>query len=263
MEIENGVEYRGAVLNGVRSGRGTVFFEDGSSLRGMWRDDEIDGFAVYSLDEYDSIEGNMLDGQFEGHVIERQCGKVVYRGDYHASQRHGDGLVIYDDGGAVEGEFKNGRIDGKAEYIYPDGTVLGGVWSEGRMVSSVYEESQSPVYIYDESSSQAISKAPLLADPYEEKRVDVAVSTIVGAGQGLFARCHIARGEVCCFYNGVRITHSKVDRRNWSLNDNTITLDEETVLDVPKPFDKVSVYCASLGHKANHSLKHQNAKYDM
>lgn len=53
----------------------------------------------------------------------------------------------------------------------------------------------------------------------------------------------------------------QVDSRDWALNGNTISLDEDTVIDVPQPFDQMDRYCASLGHKANHSFT-PNCKYD-
>ncbi|OBS81009.1 hypothetical protein A6R68_20782, partial [Neotoma lepida] len=53
-----------------------------------------------------------------------------------------------------------------------------------------------------------------------------------------------------------------VDSRDWALNGNTLSLDEETVIDVPEPYNHVSKYCASLGHKANHSFT-PNCVYDM
>lgn len=54
----------------------------------------------------------------------------------------------------------------------------------------------------------------------------------------------------------------QVDSRDWALNGNTLSLDEETVIDVPEPYNHVSKYCASLGHKANHSFT-PNCIYDM
>jgi len=53
-----------------------------------------------------------------------------------------------------------------------------------------------------------------------------------------------------------------VDARSWKLNNNTISLDEETVIDVPPKFSTTKTYCASLGHKANHSVEN-NAVYDI
>lgn len=57
-------------------------------------------------------------------------------------------------------------------------------------------------------------------------------------------------------------TNPQVDNRDWALNGNTISLDEDTVIDVPQPFDQTERYCASLGHKANHSFT-PNCKYDL
>lgn len=54
----------------------------------------------------------------------------------------------------------------------------------------------------------------------------------------------------------------QVDSRDWALNGNTLSLDEDTVIDVPEPHNHVSKYCASLGHKANHSFT-PNCAYDM
>ena len=58
------------------------------------------------------------------------------------------------------------------------------------------------------------------------------------------------------------MTHDVVDGRDWKLNSNTISLDEDTVLDVPGDLSSCSAYCATLGHKANHSSA-PNARYDV
>ena len=53
----------------------------------------------------------------------------------------------------------------------------------------------------------------------------------------------------------------QVDARDWRENSNTISLDDDWVIDVPKQYASTNVYCASLGHKANHSFT-PNSKYD-
>ncbi|XP_053559659.1 histone-lysine N-methyltransferase SETD7-like [Bombina bombina] len=45
------------------------------------------------------------------------------------------------------------------------------------------------------------------------------------------------------------------------MNGSTISLDDETVIDVPEPYNETAKYCASLGHKANHSFT-PNCIYD-
>lgn len=63
-----------------------------------------------------------------------------------------------------------------------------------------------------------------------------------------------------CF-NSIFLFFPQVDSRDWTLNGNTISLDKDTVIDVPQPFVNTKRYCASLGHKANHSFI-PNCKYD-
>ncbi len=58
------------------------------------------------------------------------------------------------------------------------------------------------------------------------------------------------------------MTHELVDSRDWGENSNTISLDEDTVLDVPRRWSSCDRYCATLGHKANHSSD-PNCRYDV
>ena len=46
------------------------------------------------------------------------------------------------------------------------------------------------------------------------------------------------------------------------MNRNTISLDENYVIDVPDLYSDINVYCATLGHKANHSFN-PNCKYSL
>ncbi len=52
-----------------------------------------------------------------------------------------------------------------------------------------------------------------------------------------------------------------VDARSWRYNSNTISRDADFAIDVPKPFDSLRSYCATMGHKANHCRERKNAKY--
>jgi len=99
-------------------------------------------------------------------------------------------------------------------------------------------------------------------DLYELDRVEVRKSLISPDMDGLFARARISSGELCSWYNGLRCTHEEVNAREWAAAQATMTLDAETVLDIPLALASVTAFCASLGHKANHSLPN-NAKYDV
>ena len=52
---------------------------------------------------------------------------------------------------------------------------------------------------------QHYSRTPLLEDPYEKENVYVAPSKIgEAAGEGLYARKHIRKGQLVCLFNGIR-----------------------------------------------------------
>ena len=178
-----------------------------------------------------------------------------------------------------EGTFSGDMIF----YIYPGhrhallGVFVDGVMmkAKGALLNSTftYHSDRPPsyklidnetVYKHDPSSHDYISSDPLLPDHYEQVRVTVQVvqpSTISGAGEGLFAKTDLGKGEVVSFYNGTRLSHKEVDGREWSLNGNTISFNDNCVLDMPNECSTLDNYTASLGHKANHSFN-PNCSYD-
>ncbi|XP_054648524.1 histone-lysine N-methyltransferase SETD7 [Dunckerocampus dactyliophorus] len=272
--------FEGHFTHGEKNGKGKFFFFDGSTLEGFYVDDALQGQGVYTYEDGGIMHGTYVDGELNGPAQEVDGeGRLVFKGQYKDNTRYGECWVYYPDGGCMFGKVnEDGEMTGDSlAYVYPDGrTALYGSFVDGELIQALLAtltvgESGRPsfevtpssaVYTHDKSTSTCIATHALLPDPYENQRVFVADSMIEGAGQGLFAKTDAERATVMAFYNGVRITHSEVDKRDWSLNGNTISLDEDTVIDVPQPFDQTERYCASLGHKANHSFT-PNCKYDV
>ncbi|XP_015817332.3 histone-lysine N-methyltransferase SETD7 [Nothobranchius furzeri] len=277
--FSSGDHFEGHFTHGEKNGKGKFFFFDGSTLEGFYVDDALQGQGVYTCEDGSVLNGTYVDGELNGPAQEMNGeGCLVFRGQYKDNLRCGACWIYHPDGGCVFGEVnQDGEMTGDSvAYIYPDGrTALYGTFADGelltaRLATLVSNQTgrprfeitpNSPVYSHDKSTSTCITAHALLPDPYESQRVFVAESLIKGAGQGLFARADFEAGTVMAFYNGVRITHSEVDSRDWAMNGNTISLDEDTVIDVPQPFDQIEKYCASLGHKANHSFT-PNCKYE-
>ncbi|XP_068596444.1 histone-lysine N-methyltransferase SETD7 [Brachionichthys hirsutus] len=271
--------FEGHFTHGEKHGKGKFFFLDGSTLEGFYVDDALQGQGVYTHEDGAILHGTYVDGELNGPAQEFDAeGRLAFKGQYKDSSRCGDCWVYYPDGGCVFGQAnEDGEMTGEClAYIYPDGqTAFYGSFVDGdliqaRLATATTNQSgrlhfevtpNSPLYRCDNATSARIVTHALLPDPYESHRVFVADSTVEGAGQGLFAKVDVGADAVVAFYNGVRITHSEVDSRDWALNGNTISLDEDTVIDVPQPFDQTENYCASLGHKANHSFT-PNCKYD-
>ncbi|KAJ8262391.1 hypothetical protein GJAV_G00165910 [Gymnothorax javanicus] len=264
--------FEGMFVHGEKNGRGKFFFFDGSSLEGFYVDDALQGQGVYTYEDGGALHGTYVDGELNGPAQELDAdGQIVFKGQYKDNNRCGICWIYYPDRGGIVGEVnEDGEMTGSnVAYVYPDGKMaiygnfVDGELIEARLACLTSVENgrphfdivpDSPVYCYDKSTSTCIAGHCLLSDPYETQRVYVADSLIPGAGEGLFAKTEVEPNTVMAFYNGVRITHTEVDSRDWSLNGNTISLDEDTVIDVPEPFNSTDKYCASLGHKANHSF---------
>ncbi|KAE8630306.1 hypothetical protein XENTR_v10000778 [Xenopus tropicalis] len=271
--------FEGHFVHGEKNGRGKFYFFDGSTLEGFYVDDALQGQGIYTYEDGGSLHGTYVEGELNGPAQEYDTdGRLIFKGQYKDNVRHGVCWIYYPDGGSLVGEVnEDGDMTGdKVAYVYPDGRMaLYGKFIDAEMLegklailTSVDEGKphfelvpNGPVYNFDKSTPSCISVNPLLPDPYESERVYVNDSLIHNAGEGLFAKVASAAQTVMSFYNGVRITHQEVDSREWALNGNTISLDDETVLDVPAPYNSYYKYCASLGHKANHSFS-PNCMYD-
>ncbi|EDV24845.1 uncharacterized protein TRIADDRAFT_26073, partial [Trichoplax adhaerens] len=275
-----GHRFEGRFCNGDKEGKGCFYFEDGSMLEGHYVSNNLEGIGRYTFSDGSYIVGCFKSGELNGPAKHYDyAGLITFEGQYQDNIKFGLCWHFDEFGGSIvglvddDGEFTGDEI----AYLYPDQeTVLYGSFEEGRMVCAKAASFQGvrnnkliienldteEKYSFDESADDVITVNPLLSDPYEQKRVYVAKSLIPGAGEGLFSKIFAEKDQVMSFYNGIRITHQEVDDRSWIFNDNTISLDETTVIDVPVNSANVNNYCASLGHKANHSFT-PNCKYDL
>ncbi|KAL1919222.1 uncharacterized protein VTP21DRAFT_1914 [Calcarisporiella thermophila] len=260
--------FEGEFQNGEKEGKGIYKFKDGSTLSGIFTRDSLSGFGVYTFPDGRRLEAHYVKGDLTGPCKEFDAkGQLLSEGEYADGRRVGTWLLCFEDGGTLRGEMGDEGISGSAVYTYPDGSELRGEWRNGEMMEANYYVDDAlftdAKYSFDPSTSASISSSPLLPDPYEQRCVYVAPATEPSAGEGLFARKALRANTVVAFYNGIRLTHKEVDARDWSLNSNTISLDDSVVLDVPAEYTSTRRYAASLGHKANHTFEAPNARYDV
>lgn len=273
--------FEGHFVNGVKEGKGCFIFSDGSTLSGLFTNDCLEGNGEYLYDDGSCMVAMYKNGELNGPSKEYDSdGQTTFIGKYENNIRVGVCQFYMKHGGRVFGLVdKEGKLSGKdIIYAYPDEeTFLKGHFEDGDMIGAFlatyngigdrnnpysYTKIQRGFkYFKDVSTNSTISTHPLITDCYEEKRVMVKKSVMDNAGEGLFSLISAGAGEVMSFYNGIRVQHEEVDARDWKFNDNTISLDEEIVIDVPKEWSSTRYYSASLGHKANHSFD-PNCKYD-
>lgn len=167
------------------------------------------------------------------------------------------GFYIYPDlCTAVRGRFCDGQlISGQAVTITEVG-VNPSTWSleitDCEPLGLVEVPERSKLLRADISTHSRLSKSPLARDAFEDSRVEVRDSGIENSGQGLFTKQTIKAGEIVALFNGVRKASSRNGEGPWS--DYRIRLNGETDIDIPLEFVGLDKYCATLGHKANHSF---------
>ncbi|KAH7829557.1 putative phosphatidylinositol-4-phosphate 5-kinase [Monocercomonoides exilis] len=158
---ENGDEYNGEVVRGMRHGRGSYSYKDGRHYKGEWKENLFHGKGTLTYPSGKKYEGMFERGQFVGNVkltfpngdvyegelaglkIEgkgkmiRKVDRTVYEGEWKGQKPHGEGtMVVYgEDGKELEkyvGEWKEGLKHGKGILISKDGREYEGEFKEDK-----------------------------------------------------------------------------------------------------------------------------------
>ncbi len=173
-----------------------------------------------------------------------------------------DAFVYPDLRTALVGRFRHGRMEEARERL------VVGVVSDGGLVlrlrfSPPREAGGDPaVFAYRPSTLREIRCPPLQEDPLERNTVRVGPSTLgKGAGEGLFARGRLSRGDTVAFYNGLRVRPGETPPSrsihyeiyvDWC---HATSGGDSDYMDLPSPLEQTRHYRASLGHKINHSFR--------
>ena len=121
----------------------------------------------------------------------------------------------------------------------------------------VSKEKYGPKIKCDVSTNSVISNYPLIPDLFESRMVEVKSSGLgTNAGQGLYSKVNIHKGQIIALYNGIRIISSKNDTScNQKNYDYRLKLNGDIDMDIPQCYIQLDQYCATLGHKTNHSFE--------
>jgi hypothetical protein len=100
--------FEGTFRNGLREGDGLVAFKDGRVFRGAFVNDQQVGHGSLTYPEGRKVEGAFRNYLPEGAAVETSAIATV------------------------DGQWKNGLLEGKALLIYPSGERFEGVYANGR-----------------------------------------------------------------------------------------------------------------------------------
>jgi len=203
-------------------------------------------------------------GCFVRGVVHGVCWRSLPGGGFLVSPDYkfsgSDVVFLYPDcRTALVGDFNKGEMESarRAEVIGASNICSYFCTMMAPMLSPVTGQSMS----LDRATPAQFCSSPLLEDPYESIFVEVGLSDIPGAGEGLFARRDIEAGTVIAFYNGLAVKAASEKDDNRFPDEYRILLDSTTDLDMPPEMTDISNYCATLGHKVCHSFQ-PNAEFD-
>ncbi|KAJ9458210.1 Phosphatidylinositol 4-phosphate 5-kinase 8 [Diplonema papillatum] len=108
----NGDVYEGSFETGKKHGHGTYTFKAGGCYTGGYEYDLQHGFGKWEAGR-EQFEGTYVKGKREGMGTEttaKSNGEAqVYEGEWHNSQRHGQGTVVFADGQSWVGRWEDGK----------------------------------------------------------------------------------------------------------------------------------------------------------
>ena len=156
--IEDTIFYKGSMLNGLRQGYGTEFWEDKNiKFEGQWNMNNKHGpsFSEYTEDGNLIFQGTYENGVKCGHGVEYyKSGKVRYDGQFKNNHYDGNNIKIYDSAGNLDfvGECKEGElVNGFGKKYYDSGALM----YEGEFVNNQFDGDLCKILAEDYETSKS------------------------------------------------------------------------------------------------------------
>ena len=133
---EDGKYYIGEWKNGLRNGRGILYYKNGNILyEGDFVNDKFEGNGKYIWEDGSYYIGLWKNGLCNGKGTEyNKNGEIVYEGDFINDKFEGIGHFIYEDGKYYIGQWNNNLPNGKGTLYYPNGKIE----KEGNFINNVF-----------------------------------------------------------------------------------------------------------------------------
>lgn len=280
VEMENGDIVSGLFHEGLRHGecRTETSRLNLSHMVGNYVKDQLHGKAKLYFNDGNWLEGFFCRGILHGFVRNfDEKGRLKSIANYKNGVPNGFAWRVIRGGGVIVGRVDSkGCLTGhRIAYLYPDfktafvGTFVDGCLEEAQAAKlrsvvddrgikiPYFTEPYGPTYKRDVSNFDHVTNDPLLPDPYESSMVNIKVSKVEGAHDGLFVQNDVEPNTILAFYNGKKLTTLEMhDAPTW--DENSYRIFDPTrkcgTIDIPKKFIDFANYKASLAHKTNHSF---------
>ena len=119
--MSDGDNYEGDLVDGKRTGKGVIIWENGNKYEGDWVENKRTGKGVYTWKSGNKYEGDFIDGNFHGKGIKTWSNGDKYEGDFVDDKRTGKGVYTWENGDKYEGDFVDDERTGKGVYTHSNG----------------------------------------------------------------------------------------------------------------------------------------------
>ena len=147
---ENGrIVYIGEFKNSTLSGKGTFYFDTGSTYVGEFRVNKFNGQGIFKNIDGSSYHGEFQDNRYHGIGTSTFINGNKYIGEFRNGRFDGQGVYFEESTGKYVGQFKEGHRHGTGTQTYKssEAKYVGG-WADGEMSGSgtFYYGTGNPTY---------------------------------------------------------------------------------------------------------------------
>ena len=127
----DGSVFNGEFVNGVPNGSGRISFKDGSVFEGSFVNGEkVYGKFMWNDGKY--YQGDIKKDLFDGFGVYDWGGNRRYEGEWKEGKMQGKGKIWYVDGTYYEGMFYDNQRNGFGKYVWNDKKWYEGEWKDGK-----------------------------------------------------------------------------------------------------------------------------------
>ncbi len=123
--------YEGDLVDGVKHGKGTFYFNDGDVYTGEFKNGNMEGLGTYLWHDGSLYTGEFKEGKPFGQGTRIMVNGDIYKGSFINGEMTGKGTITLENGTEYTGDFVDGYRTGKGTITYPDGTTYTGDFIKG------------------------------------------------------------------------------------------------------------------------------------
>eukprot|EP01113_Clastostelium_recurvatum_P005450 TRINITY_DN1243_c0_g2_i2.p1 TRINITY_DN1243_c0_g2~~TRINITY_DN1243_c0_g2_i2.p1 ORF type:complete len:1190 (+),score=319.37 TRINITY_DN1243_c0_g2_i2:16-3585(+) len=127
---QHGNTYEGEWAKGAKEGKGKMTFVAGEVYDGQWVDDKPYGEGVMTFPHGDVYTGAFLAGRMHGRGVLQYRDGAAYSGLWKEDAPNGNGCMVTKLS-TKDGNWVNGKLNGKGTEVFNDGNRYEGMWSNG------------------------------------------------------------------------------------------------------------------------------------